>query len=44
LADTQAILKPYYGSVIESGSGELVPSWSKVPSDLSRITVNVEKP
>lgn len=44
LANTQAILKPYYDTVIESGSGELVPSWSKVPSDLSRITINVEKP
>jgi len=44
LAGTQAILKPYYGSVIESGSGELIPAWAKVPSDISRITINVEKP
>lgn len=42
LANTQAILKPYYGSVIESGSGELIPAWAKVPSDTSRITVNVQ--
>ena len=44
LAATQAVLKPYYGSVIESGSGELIPAWAKVPKDTSRITVNVEKP
>lgn len=44
LANTQAVLKPYYGSVIESGSGELVPAWAKVPTDTSRITVNMGKP
>jgi hypothetical protein len=40
LAQTQEVLKPY-DPVIESGSGELIPPWSNVPSDTSRITINV---
>ena len=40
LADTQNILKAY-NPIIESGSGELIPPWSKVPSDPARITINV---
>ncbi len=42
LADTQSIFK-LYGPVIESGTGELVPPWSKVPKDLKRISVVVEE-
>jgi hypothetical protein len=40
LADTENILKPY-GPIIKSGSGELVPPWSKVPKDTKKITVKV---
>lgn len=43
LAQTQDILKPY-AAVVESGSGELIPSWTRVPTDLSRIIIKVEKP
>jgi hypothetical protein len=41
LAHTQEILQEY-GPVIQSGSGELVPPWSKVPSDPKRILVVVK--
>jgi len=43
LASTQAIFKAYSG-VIESGSGELVPPWSKIPTDPDRIAITVQKP
>lgn len=42
LASTQDIFK-LYSPVIESGSGELAPPWAKIPADLSRITVEVQK-
>ena len=42
LSETQNIFKNY-SSVIESGTGELVPPWTRVPSDQSRITVNVKE-
>ncbi len=32
-----------YGPIIESATGELLPPWSKVPTDLSRINIIVEK-
>jgi hypothetical protein len=41
LAHTQEILQDY-APVIQSGSGELVPPWAKVPADPSRISVIVE--
>lgn len=40
LAATQDVFKSY-SPVIESGSGELVPPWAKIPSDPKRITVTV---
>ena len=40
LGSTQDVIKSF-GPVIESGSGELVPPWSKIPSDPSRITINI---
>jgi hypothetical protein len=43
LANTQDVFKSY-NSVIETGSGELVPPWAKIPTDLSRITVTVQQP
>jgi hypothetical protein len=41
LADSQAVLKTF-SPVIENADGELVPPWSKIPTDISRITVNVK--
>ncbi|MEI7463294.1 MAG: hypothetical protein WCK03_02745, partial [Candidatus Taylorbacteria bacterium] len=43
LADSQNILK-VYSAVIENADGELVPPWSKIPLDASRITINVKSP
>lgn len=43
LAETQQILKPY-SPVIETGSGELIPPWSKVPKDIERILVIIKEP
>lgn len=43
LAETQNILKPY-APIIQTGSGELVPPWVKVPKDLKRITIKVDTP
>lgn len=37
----KAILKPY-DAVIESGSGEVVPQWAHVPTDLSRISIVIK--
>lgn len=42
LADTDSILRAY-SPVIESATGELLPPWVKVPDDVSRIEINVEK-
>ncbi len=42
LAHTQEILQ-FYGPVIQSASGELVPPWAKVPSDPNRISVVVKE-
>ncbi|KND47819.1 MAG: hypothetical protein AB197_01055 [Parcubacteria bacterium C7867-002] len=42
LAETQEILKPY-SPVIETGSGELIPPWSKVPKDIERISVIIKE-
>ena len=41
LADSQIVLKTF-SSVIENADGELVPPWSKIPTDVSRIVVNVK--
>ena len=41
LADSQNVLKSF-APVIENADGELVPPWSKIPSDVDRITVNVK--
>lgn len=43
LAETQDVFKEY-SAVIESGSGELAPPWAKIPSNLDRIKIVVEKP
>lgn len=43
LGDTERLLKPY-DDVIASGSGELVPPWAKIPTDLNRISVVVDEP
>jgi hypothetical protein len=42
LAYTQEILQDY-APIIQSGAGELVPPWAKVPSDPSRITITVKE-
>jgi len=42
LAETQGILKPY-SPVIETGSGELIPPWSKVPKNIERISVIIQQ-
>ncbi len=42
LNKTDSILKAY-SPVIESGSGELIPPWSKVPKDINRISVVINK-
>ncbi len=42
LADTQTIFATY-GKVIENGSGELAPPWSKIPTDLSRIHIHIQE-
>ena len=42
LSETQDILKPY-GPVIETGSGELVPPWAKVPDDIERISIIIKE-
>jgi hypothetical protein len=46
LAETGSILKKYASVIdIQNSSGEIAPPWvSTVPSDMSRITINVEKP
>lgn len=41
LNETKEILKPY-NLIIETGSGELIPPWSKVPTDPSRISVIIK--
>ncbi len=41
LADSQSVLKSF-APVIENADGELVPPWSKIPSDTSRITISVK--
>lgn len=41
LAATQNVFKSY-SPVIETGSGELVPPWAKIPTDPNRITVTVQ--
>ena len=42
LAETQNILKPY-GPVIKTGSGELIPPWSKVPKNINHISIIVKE-
>jgi hypothetical protein len=42
LAQTQEVFKSF-SPVIESGTGELAPPWAKVPTDLSRIIINVKE-
>ncbi len=46
LAETDAIIKKYASAIdINDSFGEIAPPWvSTVPSDPSRITVNVQKP
>jgi hypothetical protein len=41
LSQTLSIFKPY-GAVVDKASGELVPPWSRVPSNPDKITINVE--
>ena len=41
LADSESVLKTY-SPIIEKADGELVPPWSKIPSDMTRITINVK--
>ncbi|MEI8328116.1 MAG: hypothetical protein WCG02_03190 [Candidatus Taylorbacteria bacterium] len=41
LAEFQVIMKKY-SPVIENADGELVPPWSKIPNDTSRITINLK--
>jgi len=41
LSATERVFKTY-SPVIESGSGELLPPWAKIPADLSRIKVVVQ--
>ncbi|MEI6305108.1 MAG: hypothetical protein WCP09_03800 [Candidatus Taylorbacteria bacterium] len=41
LAESQSVLKRF-SAVIENADGELVPPWSKIPSNVSRIVVNVK--
>ncbi|MBU6232100.1 MAG: hypothetical protein KGI45_03120 [Patescibacteria group bacterium] len=41
LSATQDILQTY-SPVVESGSGELTPPWSKIPTDPSRIAITVK--
>lgn len=38
LVKTQEIFKPY-NAIMEKGSGELFPPWTKVPKDISRISI-----
>jgi hypothetical protein len=40
LGGTADVFKSY--AVIESGSGELMPPWAKIPADLKRIKITVE--
>jgi hypothetical protein len=42
LAESQDVLKTY-APVIETADGELVPPWSKIPSNVDRITINVKE-
>ncbi len=42
LPESQDVFKSY-GSVIESGSGELAPPWANIPTDLKKINVIVEE-
>lgn len=42
LDETDIILQPY-SPVIESGSGELIPPWSKVPTDIERISIVINE-
>jgi hypothetical protein len=46
LAQTGSILKKYASAIdIKASSGEIAPPWvSTVPSDVSRISINVQKP
>jgi hypothetical protein len=46
LADTENILKKYASVIdIQDSFGDMAPPWvSRVPSDVSRITINVTKP
>ncbi len=42
LVDTESILRSYKPVIeIEKSSGEVTPPWSKVPSDIGRITIEV---
>ncbi len=41
LSESQTVLKSF-APVIENADGELVPPWSKIPSDTSRIMINVK--
>ena len=43
LSSTQNIFRSY-GPVIETGSGELVPPWAKIPSNSNRIFITVKEP
>ncbi len=42
LADTQKVFSSY-SPIIKTGSGELVPPWSKVPMDQDRINIVVDQ-
>jgi len=42
LTETQAVFKDY-APVLKSGSGELIPPWSKVPLDPDKITIKIEE-
>jgi hypothetical protein len=41
LSGTQDVFRTY-NSVIETGTGELVPPWAKIPTDPARITIQVK--
>lgn len=42
LAQTQDVMRSY-SAIIKSGSGELLPPWSKVPTNLERISIIIGK-
>ncbi|MDE2041007.1 MAG: hypothetical protein KGI59_01310 [Patescibacteria group bacterium] len=43
LSATEDILRSY-SPAIESGSGELVPPWARIPTDPSRIAITIQNP